>query len=339
MLRLFKKIVIIILLLIVGYGAYFYYTLNVANTSSSDLVKFTIQPKWGSMVISQELKKTGLIRDWMVFEFYVWYRGTSSYLQPGEFDLKKNYTIKEIAQVLTRGAENVILKEVNLTFIEGWNNNDYAQYLAKQGFGQDSDFLNLVQKKQAWWDNFDFLGSRPKDRDLEGYLFPDTYRVYKNATIKDIVSKMLENFGKKLTPKMRNDIIKQNKSIHEILTLASIVEKEVSSEKDRKLVAGIFYKRLKINMGLQSDATLNYITNKGTVQPSIDDTKLDSLYNTYKYRGLPPGPICNPGISAIEAAIYPTVSDYLYFLTTPDGQTIYSKTYEQHLAAKRKYLK
>lgn len=337
--KIIKYLILILILTIAGYGGYFFYTLNSPNTGSANIVKFTVQPKWGSMIVSQELKKAGLVRDWIVFELYIWQAGKSSSIQPGDYDLKNNYNIKEIVQILTRGAQNVEFKEVALTFIEGWNLNDYAQYLNKQGFGQAQDFLDIVQKKQSWWDNYSFLVSRPKTQDLEGYLFPDTYRVYKNATIKDIVQKMMDNFDKKLTSEIRAEITKQGKTIHEIITLASIIEKEVSAEADRKIVAGIFYKRLANNIGLQSDATVNYITGKGTVQPSLDDTKVDSLYNTYKYRGLPPGPICNPGLSAILAAVYPDKNNYLYFLTTPEGKAIYSQTYEQHLAAKRKYLK
>jgi UPF0755 protein len=337
--RYIKYLIFLTLLSLAIYGGYFLYTLNTPNSDSQAIKNFTIQPKWGSVMISQELDRAGLIKNWVVFELYVWYRGTSSQLQPGNYDLKMNLTAKELAQILTRGADAVVLKEISLTLIEGWNNNDYAEYLNKQGFGQPADFFEIIQKKQSWWDNYDFLASRPKDRDLEGYLFPDTYRVYRNATIKDIVNKMLENFGRKLTPQLRAEIEKQGKTIHEILTLASIVEKEVPTPADRKTVAGIFYKRLENNIGLQSDATLNYITKKGTVQPSYEDTRVDNPYNTYKYRGLPPGPICHPGLDAIIAAIYPAPTDYLYFLTTPEGKVIYSRTYEEHLAAKRKYLK
>lgn len=331
-------ILIIILALLTGIG-YYFNTLNSSNSKSEEIKTFAIQPKQGSVAISRELKKEGLIKNWAVFELYVWSKGISSLLQPGEYDLPKNLTIKEIARILSRGARSGAFKEITLTFIEGWNNKDYAEYLNKQGFSQAEDFFEMVQKKQAWWDEYDFLTSRPLDRDLEGYLFPDTYRVYKNAAIEEIVQKMLDNFGRKLSPELRAEIKKQGKTFHEILTLASIIEKEVSTPADRKLVAGIFYKRLKNNIGLQSDATVNYITKKGAVQPSRDDTRVDNPYNTYKYKGLPPGPICHPGLDAILAAIYPASNPYMYFLTTPEGEVIYSRTYEEHLAAKEKYLK
>ena len=150
---------------------------------------------------------------------------------------------------------------------------------------------------------------------------------------------MVDTLDKKLTPDLRDEIKKRNKTIHEILTLASIIEKEVSSDEDRKLVSGIFYKRLEIGMPLQSDATVNYVSGKSELRPTFDDISIDNVYNTYKYRGLPPGPINSPGLLAIISAIYPKENPYLYYLTTRDGQAIYSRTHDEHVAAKRKYLK
>ena len=143
----------------------------------------------------------------------------------------------------------------------------------------------------------------------------------------------------KLTAELRAEIKRQGKTIHEILTLASIIEKEVSSDKDRKLVADIFYKRLDAGVALQADSAVNYVTGKSTPRASAQDLAKESPYNTYRYRGLPPGPIASPGLSAILAAVYPTANPYWYFLTTPAGQAIYSKTFEEHVANKAKYLR
>jgi len=170
-------------------------------------------------------------------------------------------------------------------------------------------------------------------------LFPDTYRVFRDASISDIVKKILDNFNQKLTSELRFEIKSQGKNIHQILTLASILEKEVSTDQDRKLVAGIFYKRLELGMPLQADSTVNYVTGKDSSRASAKDLEIDSPYNTYKYRGLPPGPISNPGISSILAAIYPSSNNYLYFLTTPDGQVIYNETHDQHVIDKAKYYR
>ena len=219
-----------------------------------------------------------------------------------------------------------------------------SRYFKKLDFKEGakiSDLKHHLDRKHLvivnWWDDYDFLLSKPRNLDLEGYLFPDTYRIFRDASIKDVVQRTLNNFDQKLTPELRNEIERQGKTIHDIITLASILEKEVSTDYDRAMVADIFYKRIKIGMPLQADSTVNYVTGKSESRSTIIDTKTDDPYNTYKYKGLPPGPICNPSLSAIKAAIYPKANNYYYFLTTPDGQVIYSQTHDQHVAAKAKY--
>ena len=170
-------------------------------------------------------------------------------------------------------------------------------------------------------------------------MFPDTYRIYIDADLDDIIRKMLGNFDGKLTAKMREDISKQGKTIYEIVTMASLIEKEVRTEKDMKIVSGIFWNRIKNGQALQSCASLAYILGVNKAQYTTEDTKIISPYNTYQNPGLPPGPISNPGIQAIKAAIYPTDTDYNYFLTNPaNGETIFSKTFNEHIKNKNKYL-
>ncbi|MDO8599599.1 MAG: endolytic transglycosylase MltG, partial [bacterium] len=187
---------------------------------------------------------------------------------------------------------------------------------------------------------FSFLrdSGRPEFIGLEGYLFPDTYRVYADATIEDIVRKMLENFDRKLTPELREEIVKSGRSLHQIITMASIVEAEISNHDDRAVAAGILWKRRDRGMLLQVDATVNYVTGKHDPRVSRVDTGADSAYNTYRYPGLPRGPIGNPGMSAITAALRPTESPYWFFLTTKDGKTIFSRTLDEHHANTARYL-
>ncbi|MFZ4648908.1 MAG: endolytic transglycosylase MltG [Patescibacteria group bacterium] len=192
---------------------------------------------------------------------------------------------------------------------------------------------------------FDFLKDKPKYYGLEGYLFPDTYRFFSDASADEIIGKMLENFDQKLTKQMRTDIASQGRSIFEIITMASLIEKEApinyatGDNKDARVISGIFWNRIKKGQALQSCATLAYVLGENKSQYSEADTKVDSPFNTYLYRGLPPAPIANPGILAIEAAIYPIDNDYNYFLT-PAGtkKIIFSRTYEEHLMNKNKYL-
>jgi UPF0755 protein len=180
------------------------------------------------------------------------------------------------------------------------------------------------------------LQDKPKDVGLEGYLFPDTYEITLGNNCDDILNAMLENFDQKLTPALRTEITNQKKSIFEEITMASLLEKEVKTLDDKKIVSGILWKRISIGMPLQLDSTVNYATGKSDASVLIKDTKIDSPYNTYKYPGLPKGPISNPGMDSIMAAIYPKATNYWYYLS--DGKTIFSETLEQHDIAKAKYL-
>jgi len=240
-----------------------------------------------------------------------------------------------------------------VTIIEGWNNEQIAAKLAENNLGFTAkQFLQVVgeprQDYRSWptskWpqdfsDRYDFLKDKPKYFGLEGYLFPDTYRFSPSSTLEEVITRFLDNFDRQLTPTMRQDIERQGKSIYEVITMASILEKEVRDEADMKLAADIFWRRLKNGQRLESCATLAYALGKNKPQYSYEETRLASPYNTYINDGLPPGPICNPSLKAIQAAIYPTSNDYNFFLSRPDnGQTIFSRTFEEHTLNKNKYL-
>lgn len=234
-------------------------------------------------------------------------------------------------------------EEKTLRIIEGWRNSDISNLLIKNNLSTADDFIKA--QKDYDLNKFSFLADKPKNTDLEGYLYPDTYRVYASSTVSEIITKMLSNLDNKLTPKMRADIKAQGKTVNEILTMASIIEKEApisyskNDNQDAKIISGIFWHRIKIGQALQSCATLAYVLGVDKEQYSQVDTKTESPYNTYKNPGLPPGPIANPGILAIEAAIYPIPSNYNYFLTPKDSKAIiYATTYDEHLRNKNKYL-
>jgi len=217
--------------------------------------------------------------------------------------------------------KQAVKAEVSILVREGLSVKEINAQLKKSGFLLDGSFLK-------------------KGKQHEGYLFPDTYRMYRDFTADDLIKKMRSNLDRKLTGDLREAIKDSGHTTGEIIIMASILEKEVRTEADMKIVSGIFWDRLKINHALQSDATLSYVLDSGKTAHSYEETQIDSPYNTYKYPGLPPGPISNPGLKAIRAAIYPTYTDYNYFLTRPDtGETIFSKTLEEHNAAKAKYLK
>jgi UPF0755 protein len=303
---------------------------------------FAVEPGQGVKSIAAKLKAEGLIRSDSYFSWYIWQEGAESKLQAGEYLLNTGMNLKEIAASLVSG--QVQQKEKTVKIIEGWKIGDIDEYLSASGFAGKGAFQKLAGSRLGDWtfafERPDFLADAPDYASLEGYLFPDTYRVYEDAVPADIIKKALDNFGRKFDPSMRAEIASQGKTVFDIITLASIIEKEVRSKEDRKLVAGVLYKRMEIGMKLEVDATINYLTGKKNPGSLLEDLAIDSPYNTYKYYGLPPGPISNPGITAIDAAIYPQKSPYLFYLNRQDtGETIFSKTYKEHLANKAKYLR
>jgi len=314
-------------------------------------LNFVIEQGEGVKQIGANLKSVGLINSEFYHKIYVWHQGLEKKFQAGEYVLSPNMTLKEIVEKLTKG--NTIDKEKTIKIIEGWNTREISQYFEREGMFQSEELLELVgfpkidyryNKEMGtpkdYSADFDFLKDKPSYVGLEGYLFPDTYRIFQDATLDEIVVKMLNNFDKKLTPEMREEIKNQGKSIYEIITMASIVEKEVRSQEDMKIVSGIFWDRIKNNQRLESCATLAYILGENKKIYTIEDTEIDSLYNTYQNAGLTPGPISNPGLNAITAAIYPVYTDYNFFLSEPkEGKTIFSATYDEHLINKAKYLK
>jgi len=293
---------------------------------------FLIEKGQNLFRISENLEKEKLIKNKFFFNFYVILKGNQRKLQAGEYFLSPSMNISQIAGKIISGD---VAKEI-LTILEGWNLKEIGEYLEEKGTCLAEEFFELVKKDFS--NDFDFLKDKPKNINLDGYLFPDTYYI-KRQEVEELVRKMLENFDKKLNSDLREEIKKQKKTIFEIVTMASLIEKEVKTKEDKEIVSGILWKRLKNNIPLQVDATITYITGKKTIKISKEDTQIDSPYNTYKYLGLPLGPICNPGIDSILVAIYPKSSEYWYYLSTPEGKTIFSKILEEHNLAKLKYLK
>ena len=206
-----------------------------------------------------------------------------------------------------------------------------------------ADWDSVTNSPSDFTEQQDILSGIPSGKGLEGYLFPDTYRFRKDADAKTISETMIITLKRRLAENniiIPDHLVMQNgMTFHQVITLASIVEREVRSKEDMAHVAGIFLTRFKIGMALQADSTVNFVTGKLDASVSITDSHVDSPYNTYKYLGLPPGPISNPGMNAIQAVLNPVASNDLYFLTTPAGQVIYSKTFDEHVANKYKYLK
>ena len=313
--------------------------------SSTSSPVFVIEKNEGVKEIAEKLLEKGIIKNKIIFEIYTFLKNVRTKFWPGEYELKPGMKLSQIINLLTSQPSK---EEETITIPEGWTNKEIINYLKEKNLTTEEEFL-AAQKKIEQEEIYDFLADKPMEADLSGYLFPDTYRVYKKTSAGEIIKKMLDNFGQKLTNEDRDKISsgggsafggkEQKGSIFNVVTLASIVEKEAADEIDRRIIAGIFLKRLTIGQRLESCSTINYILGEVKKELSYQDTRVPSLYNTYLHAGLPPGPIGNPGIESIRAVIYPLETDYLYFLSPGDGRTIFSKTYEEHMKNKEIYLK
>lgn len=298
-------------------------------------VRFMFEKGTDAFALASDLKAAGVISSRYAFLYRLWDERSWKTLQAGEYILSGTMTIPEIIGRLSRG--ETIQKGIKVTFPEGWTAAEMAARLTERGL-PGAEFLKLVNDPlPEWRTEFLFLGNLPPEASLEGVLFPDTYFFSQEFGSEAIVRKMLMNFQERVgsVPDFSEKI---GKPWYDSLILASILEAEVKTEDDRHMIADIFLRRMALGMPLQSDATVRYVLGVTKVQHSLDDLAIDSPYNTYKYKGLPPGPIANPGILSLRAATAPQVNPYLYFLNNPEtGETVFSVTFEEHVANKAKH--
>jgi len=326
-----KKTTFLILIILITGGIFFAWEIYLPkNSLSREKMIFKVEKGEGSKEIALNLERDGLIKWDLPFRVYVLTKDISGNLQAGTYELSPSMTIPYIAKKFASGDT----LKIKVTIPEGFTLKDIQEELtSKLQRNVLCDFRAGDFKQE-----FDFLEDSPDAASLEGFLFPDTYFFELNQDDKGIVERFLENFGEKFAP-YKNKAVLSGKKIFEIVTMASLIEKEVQTLEDKKLVSGILWKRLENKIPLQVDATISYITGKKTVKVSIEETKIDSPYNTYKYRGLPMGPISNPGLESIIAAISPQKSESWYYLSTPEGETIFSETLEKHNIARARFLK
>jgi len=312
-------------------------------------VIFVVEPGDTAGDIGLRLKRRGLVTDAELFRQLAQYEDADSKLEAGQYELRANMTMGEIIEVLQHGR----LQEIAVTIPEGWRAEQIAEMLAEE-VGVDNDqFLALWNRHNSTGlalvqgDPFDygFLRDRPPEATLEGFLFPDTYLLPVQPSALDIIERMLANFDQRFTAEMRQVAVEQEMTIYEVVTLASIVEREAVAAEERPIIAGVFLNRLEAGMSLDSCPTVQYALGyqeesgqwwKTPVKLEEFD-QVDSPYNTYLHRGLPPGPICNPGLASIQAVLKPVESEYLYFLAKGDGSHAFAKTFEEHLQNQQKY--
>ena len=302
------------------------------DPNSKEQILFEIKRGEGLREISQNLKEKGIIKNATLFQLYTFLNGTSRQLKAGYYFLSPAFSFQQLVEKFAKGK---VAKE-RVTIPEGFTLKEIQERL-KETILIKGDISQL--KVKDFKEEFDFLKEVPENSNLEGFLFPDTYEFFYGEKAEEIARKMLTNFGQKINAELRKEIERQGKSIYQIVIMASMLEKEVKTLEDKKLVSGILWKRLEKAMPLQVDATINFITGKKTIKISLEDLQIDSPYNTYKYKGLPIGPISNPGLDSILAAIYPKESEFWYYLSLPEGKTIFTKTLQEHNFFKAKYLK
>jgi UPF0755 protein len=298
-------------------------------------VTFVISPGETVAQIATRLQEAGLVLDAELFRRYVQYHGLDTTIEAGEFTLRRTMTIPEVAEALQRG----LVAEQSVTIQEGLRLEQVAAAVAAQTSISEDEFLALAT---TGWRTagfpYDFLSELPPEATLEGFLFPETYRLPEEATAMDLLSRMLETFDARVTPDMRAAAVAQGMSLYEWITIASIVEREAVLDEERPFIAGVYHNRLASDWPLLSACpTVQYaLGSPDEWWPTItlEDTEIDSPYNTYRNLGLPPSPICSPGLASIQAAAYPAETDYFYFLvdcTKDDGSHLFAVTEEEHL--------
>ncbi len=316
--RVFILFVVIVLTCIVGFLWWMDGTSPV-DTSEQASVTFTVNRGESIRTIAGRLASERLIRSRTVFFLVVKMKGIDNSIQAGDFQLNRSMNAEGIADALTHGAVDIWV-----TTLEGWRNEEIGAKLSAELKIPEQEFIAEAQ---------------------EGYMFPDTYLLPKNASASAVVAIFRANFDKRVTQELRNAAATEGLNLDQMVTLASIVEREGRTSEDRAVIAGILMNRLAKKMPLDVDASLQYIAGYSLAEKSWwkkaltdADKKIDSPYNTYKNVGLPPGPIANPGLSSVTAVAYPKKSDYIFYLHDPQGGIHYGKTLEEHEANIRKYL-
>lgn len=278
---------------------------------------YTVEKGVGLNSLALDLANNNIIKSPFLFKVFSVLTGGTRGVIAGDYALDSRQNTLSLANRISHGEFG--LKPVKITFREGLNVFEISTLSAIKFIKVDPDHFKDIASP------------------YEGYLFPDTYLFLPNARAEDIITEMKSNFFDRIKT-LDKEISNFDKPLPDIIKMASIVEEEARTFESKQIIAGILWKRLSIGMPLQVDASFKYINGKVTKNLTLQDLKIDSPYNTYVYKGLPPTPIANPGLVSIKATVTPIKTDYLYFLTDRKGVMHYAKTYSEHLANKKKYL-
>ena len=308
--------------------------------SDDSAVTFVVEPGETAVEVAQRLQEASLVADAELFRRYLQYEGLDAGLEAGTFTLRQTMTIPEIAQALQSGQR----PERVVTIREGLRLEQVVADIAAQTGIPEADLMVLVTTgwRNAGLGSYDFLSTLPADATLEGFLFPETYRLPEEATAYDVVARMLATFDEQVTSDMRMAAANEGLTVYEMVTLAAIVEREAVLDDERPLIAGVYFNRINDSWYLGADPTVQYAlgyqasSGQWWKQPLLlDDLEVESPYNTYHNLGLPPGPICSPGLASIDAVAYPDTTAYFYFMADcqkNDGSHLFATTLEEHNA-------
>lgn len=278
----------------------------------------------GASRISQILKQNDIIKYKALFKIYARFSNDTVF-NKGMHTVNTSMSYKELAQALSEPSEAIAEKRVVIP--EGYELRQIAELLEQNGLADKKAFMDEAENGIF---DYGFVTDIPNRQNrLEGYLYPDTYMFSSEEDVHDMINKMLAAFNDKVMPEYNQ--YSGGKTLDDIIIMASVIEREAANDEERPLVASVFYNRIEKGMKLESCATVQYILKERKDILSNSDIAVDSPYNTYKYSGLPTGPIASPGLSSVKAAMYPADTDYLYFLATADGgKNLFSKTFEEH---------
>lgn len=303
-------------------------SVDAVDVSNTEPVIFEVQQGSGLSSVAKALKAQDLIRSELGFKQQAKKMGAETSIKAGKYELNKAMTADMIITKMVSG--DVYVDRIKVVIPEGYELKQIEDVLADAGL-IDKDAFEEAMKTGNY--DFKIVSAMPEGKNrMEGFLFPATYRIPKDASEEEIITQMLSAFDKHFKAEYYDRAKEMNLSVLEVVTLASIVEREAKLDSERALIAGVFLNRLKVNKQLESCATVQYALGERKTRLFYKDLEVDSPYNTYKHRGLPPGPIASPGAKSIEAVLYPEASDYLYFRTTAkgDGSHDFSKTFQEH---------
>ncbi|MFC4100036.1 endolytic transglycosylase MltG [Paenibacillus xanthanilyticus] len=325
------------LFIVIAASIAFYIWNGLRPAPAGDVREVVLENGMSPFEFAQVLEDQGIIRNGFIFKYYLRYKDEGSRFQAGTYELTPGMDIDAVIAKLNAG-ETVEAETIRFTIPEGFTVKQIADALSKEGLVDRDAFLALADGTSQWAD-VEAIRGIPDNKDLkhrlEGYLFPETYEMEKGSTAEQIMDRMLKELDRKLVslPEEWEEAMKERGvTFHELMTIASLVEREVVVDKERALVAGVIYNRLKAKMPLQIDATVQYLLDKQKERLLVKDLEVESPYNTYKTNGLPPGPIASPSLKSIEAALYPETSEFLFYVTKKDGSNehLFARTFSEH---------